>query len=316
MREFWNVLTAILPIFALVGIGALLRRTHWLTEQADHSLLRICVNLLLPSFVFDAILGNTALREWNNLYQAPLIGFSLVTIGLIAAYFTAPLFGLSDPVSRRTFAYVTGIFNYGYLPIPMSQRLFDHETLGVLLVHNFGTEIAIWTICLMTLTGGGWRKGIKQLLNPVLLAVLIGVLLNLTHQYESIPTFVLTTIHMLGLSAVPVALLMIGAAMYDHAGSLNLTTRPLPAFGGCFLRLALLPITFLLLAKYLPLSVELKRVILLQAAMPAGILPVVLVKHYHGDTPTAVQVVLTSSLVGLLTIPCWVQLGMWWIFGA
>ena len=44
---------------------------------------------------------------------------------------------------------------------------------------------------------------------------------------------------------------------------------------------------FLVLARYLPCPVELKRVILLQAAMPAAVFPIVIGKVYGGDTATA-----------------------------
>jgi predicted permease len=76
------------------------------------------------------------------------------------------------------------------------------------------------------------------------------------------------------------------------------------------LRLGLLPMGFLLLAKYLPASVELKRVIVLEAAMPSAVFPIVMAKHYGGDPPTAVRIVVGTSVIGLLTIPLWIRFGM------
>jgi hypothetical protein len=67
---------------------------------------------------------------------------------------------------------------------------------------------------------------------------------------------------------------------------------------------------FLLLARYLPCSVELKRVILLQAAMPAAVFPIIMARHYGGDPITALRVVVATSLGGLLTIPLWLRFGM------
>jgi predicted permease len=63
------------------------------------------------------------------------------------------------------------------------------------------------------------------------------------------------------------------------------------------------------LAKFLPCSIELKRVILLQGAMPSAVLPIVLAKHYGGDPRTALQVVIGTSLAGLVTIPLWIDFG-------
>jgi hypothetical protein len=70
-----------------------------------------------------------------------------------------------------------------------------------------------------------------------------------------------------------------------------------------------MPVLFLLLARFLPCSIELKRVLVMQAAMPAAVLPIVLTRHYGGDTRTALQVALGTSLAGLVTIPLWLRFG-------
>jgi hypothetical protein len=69
-------------------------------------------------------------------------------------------------------------------------------------------------------------------------------------------------------------------------------------------------VLFLLLARYLPASVELKRVIVLEAAMPAAVFPIVMSRHYGGDPLTALRVVIGTSLVGMVTIPLWIRFGM------
>jgi predicted permease len=81
----------------------------------------------------------------------------------------------------------------------------------------------------------------------------------------------------------------------------------------CLLRLGILPVLFLVLAKFLPCSLELKRVITIEAAMSAAVFPIVIAKHYGGDPATALRVVLGTSLVGLVTIPLWLRFGMKWV---
>jgi predicted permease len=58
------------------------------------------------------------------------------------------------------------------------------------------------------------------------------------------------------------------------------------------------------------LSLELKQVILIQAAMPAGILPIVLARHYGGDASVAVKVVLVTTLCSIVTMPFWIRIGL------
>jgi malate permease and related proteins len=83
-----------------------------------------------------------------------------------------------------------------------------------------------------------------------------------------------------------------------------------PGAGAFLLRLGVLPFLFLLVARYLPCSTELKQVIVLEAAMPAAVFPIVISKHYGGDVNTALRVVLSTSVAGLITIPLWIRFGM------
>jgi predicted permease len=55
-------------------------------------------------------------------------------------------------------------------------------------------------------------------------------------------------------------------------------------------------------------------VLVVQAAMPAAVFPIVLARHYGGQPLVAVQVVLATTALGLLVIPLWLSLGLAWIF--
>ena len=81
------------------------------------------------------------------------------------------------------------------------------------------------------------------------------------------------------------------------------------SIGACLLRLGVLPLLMLAAARWLPCPVELRRVMLIQAAMPCAVIPVILAKHYGGDPAMALRIILCTSAAGLLTIPWWIQLG-------
>jgi len=70
-----------------------------------------------------------------------------------------------------------------------------------------------------------------------------------------------------------------------------------------------------LAARYLPASEELKQVLVVQASMPAAVFPIVLARHYGGDTLTAVRVVVSTSVIGFVTIPLWVRFGLGFVLG-
>ncbi len=311
---YWSLLALVLPIFAVIAAGAAARRVGWLKPEADESLLKLVVNLLYPCLIFDNVLGNDALRAPGNLLAAPLLGFATMAGGILLAYAVAKRAGFEVGAGLRTFAFSVGIFNYGYMAIPLVEKLFGRETLGVLFVFNVGCEAAIWTVGILLLTGvslraGGWRR----ILNPPVYALILAVTLNLTGGGAWLPTVARQAIHMLGGCAVALGLLVIGATLVEYfAAPRALVDRRVTPLA-CALRLGLIPLAMLAAAVFLPLPRELRQVLVVQAAMPAGILPIVIAKHHGGRPLTAVQVVLGTTAIGLFVVPLWLRIGLAWI---
>jgi predicted permease len=317
VSEFLTVLTAVLPIFCIAGAGVLLRQINWLTADADASLLRVTVNVLTPCLIFDSILGNEGLAQPGNIWLPPLIGFGTVALGVPFALALRGATGLRDERARRTFAFVVSTYNYGYVPIPLILALFpaviSRPTLAVLFVHNVGVELAVWSLGLIILGAGTLRENWRKILNPPLLAIVVTLALNFSIGERHVPKFIHGTAHALGQCAIPFGVLLIGATMADYVHEFRSALRVRLVVVSCLLRLGLLPVLFLLLAKYLPCSDELRRVITIQAAMASGVFPIVMAKHYGGDPATALRVVLGTSLAGLITIPLWLRFGMKWV---
>jgi predicted permease len=311
--DYLPLLAAVAPVFIIIGLGWLIRRIGWLTEQADASLLRVIVNLLYPCLILDTILGNRALEKAGNVLLAPVVGFVTVAAGYGICYLLAPLFGAGESRQRRTFAFTTGIYNYGYLALPIAQARFGAETSGVLFIHNLGVEIALWTVGIMIISGqtrgGGWR----HVVNGPVIAIVCAAALHFAGARTWMPGVMLTAVHSLGATALPLGLILTGATFADHMRDLSSNSRALTTGGACLLRLGVLPLFMLALARWLPCPIELKRVIVIQAAMPCAVVPVILAKLYGGDPASALRIILFTSALGLLTIPFWLQLGLRWI---
>ncbi len=310
MNEFLTVLGAVVPVFGIAGVGLVIRKLNWLTEEADQSLLRVNINLLLPCLILDAAIGNPALSRLSNLVLAPAVGFGTVALGVLLALAARPLHGLTERRAERTFAVCVGIYNYGYVPLPLALLLFNKETAGVLFVHNVGVEMALWTLGVMLLTGGSVWRDWRKIVNAPLVAIMLAVALNALGWDTLVPKVILTAVHWLGQCAIPMALILIGAIVADHLHEFRSASGWRVIGTAVLLRIGVLPVLFLLLAKYLPASVELKRVIVLEAAMPAAVFPIVMARHYQGDPPTAMRVVIGTSVVGSVTIPLWIRFGM------
>jgi predicted permease len=47
-----------------------------------------------------------------------------------------------------------------------------------------------------------------------------------------------------------------------------------------------------------------------QAAMPCAVFPIVLARHFDGSPEIALKVVLTTTILSLITIPLWIAFGL------
>lgn len=311
------ILISIAAVYGLISLGASLRGLNWLTAEADDSLVKLVVRILYPCLIFHSIVRNEALQNSANLIYPPLVGFGTGVVGMAIAWVAArtfgPALGFTEGRQHRTFAICVGLYNYGFVPIPLVQDVFHADgglTLGVLFVHNLGVEVAVWTVGILVITGELGEGWWKRLLNPPIAALIVGATINLAGLSEYIPALADKMIGMLAACSIPTALLLIGATLADHLYEANIKQGTRAMAAACLLRLGLLPVGFLLLAAYVPGSIELKRVIVIEAAMPSAVFPIVLSKHYGGDPATAVRVVLATSIVGLITMPAWLAFGL------
>jgi predicted permease len=314
MSQTITILNAVVPVFGVMGLGVVIRKLNWLTEEADKSLMRVCVNVLLPCLILDKSLGNPALSQPSNLLLAPLIGYAVVAFGMLIAYWAKPLHGLRETTEQRTFAVTVGMHNYGYVPLPLALLLFDQKTAGVLFLHIIGVEMAMWTLGVMLLSGASLGRDWHKLINAPLIAIVLAVVLNALGWNASVPQVVGTGVHWLGGCAIPLALILIGAIMADHIGEFHSANGWRVISSAVLLRIGLLPLVFLLVAKFIPMTTEHQRVLVLEAAMPTAVFPVVLAKLYKGDPATAMRAVLSTAVVSLVTIPLWIKFGMKWVW--
>ena len=315
MMPLSDVLSAVLPVFCLALVGIGLRRVRWLTEEADATLLRLVVNVLTPCLIFDKVLGNRALQRAENLFIPPLIGFGGIVLGIGTCWLFRRRVGLKTDPEQRTFALVAGLQNFAYVPFPLVLMLFANhpDTPGVLFLHNLGVDIAMWTLGLITLghaTGPGeWRK----LINAPLLAIVLSLLLNSCDGAHWVPRPLSITASMLGACAFPLGILLTGAMMADQVRQLHPARATGTLIWSAIFFFFFIPALMLGISRILPCSVEIKRVILVQAAMPAGIFPIVLSRLYGGDPATAVRIVAGTTILSLITIPLWIQWGIAWL---
>lgn len=318
------VLAAVLPVYLLIVAGAVLRRLRVLKQEQDEPSFHLVFSVLYPCLILDKILGSESVRQLGASATGIAAGFGISVVCLLLAYLAGGLLGFQKGDGRRTFALTAGIQNFGYTAIPVVEQVWKGTgATAMLFVHNLGVELAVWSVGVMLLSGEK-RVAWRRLVNGPVIAVLIGLTLVATRMdwwfgeqavrgtwFEGSANPLRTAIHWLGSGAFPVAILMTGAVMADLIGSEKPSLKVLT--GGSVVRLAALPMVMLAIAKFVPFPLALKQVLVVQAAMPAAMTPIMLAKLYGGRPGVAVQIVLVTTALSLLTLPFVIVWGTRWL---
>ena len=291
---------AVLPVYILIIGGAVLRRTGVLKQEHDAGIMHVLFCVMLPAFILDKTLGEEVLRDPQVLLTGAGLGFSLILLGIGLGYLAGKIIGLKQGTGIRTFALGAGCQNYGFTAVPVVEILWGSSAVAVLFVHNIGVEIAIWSVGVMILSG---EKGIpwKRLVNGPILAVLIGLTLVTLRVDDKVTGPVRTAISMIGIGAFPLAIMITGATIMDMVGKERPSWKIVIA--ACLVRLCMVPAVIILCAKYIPMALELRQILLVQAAMPAALVPILLARLYGGRPAVAVQIVIATTVVSVFTLP-------------
>lgn len=316
------VLAAVLPVYLLILAGAVLRKIGVLSRDQDDPVFRLVFNVLYPCLILDKILGSESVREGGSVLWGIGVGFGLTVLSFGGAWLAAGVLGLQKGAGKRTFTLSSGVQNFGYTAIPVVEQVWiGAGATAMLFVHNLGVELAIWSVGVMIISGERqvpWKK----LVNGPVVSVLLGLILvgSGLDQFlapgdggaaHAIGGPLRKAMAWMGAGAFPVAILITGAVMMDLVG----VERPSPkiVLGGCVVRLVLLPLLLLAAAKFLPAPLALKQVLVVQAAMPSAMTPIMLAKIYQGRPGVAVQVVIATTLVSLFTLPFVIVWGSRWL---
>ncbi len=310
MEAMPAILDTVLPVYLLVLGGALTRWVGLTRSEHDEGILHVVIHVLYPCFILDNILGSDEIRNFGTVAWAAGLGFLFPVLGWAIAWGVAGALGYERGTGKRTFALSSGLQNFGYTAIPVIEQMWAAGAMAVLFVHNLGVEIALWSVGVMLISGDRsvpWRR----LFNGPLIAVALGLLLVGLGWDRHISGSPRDAMHWLGLGSFPLAIFITGALMMEMIGKERPSLKA--SLGGCLVRLAIIPAVMLGVAKVLPVPDTLKQVLLVQAAMPSALTPVLLAKLYGGRPAVAVEVVLATTLVSFITLPLILVWGRAWL---
>jgi len=298
------VITAALPVFALILTGWLAARWRILGPAATDALNRYVVYLSLPALLFRAM-------TQVDLAQAAHWDFAAAFAGGIAVTFLASFLGARRSQPALTDRSIQGLAasyaNAGYMGIPLCLALFGAESLApatftTLLTASvlFGFAIALIEFDRQQAPGIGatlLKVGRALMRNPLLAAPMLG--LAWAYTGRPLPEGLDRYVALLGASASPCALVTIG---------LFLAQTETASSGPGVLRLVcgkllLQPAVTALLAFYVfTMPPMWAWTAVLMSALPIGTGPFMLAAMYGRDARVTSRAILVSTVASVLTV--------------
>ena len=310
MENLIGIFIAVTPPFLLLGVGFIARVVGWLRAEADASLSMVTIRILYPCFIIFHILeeGHTKVNEAT----IPMIfsGFLSISVGFFLAWLVSKIMKIEEE-SVRTFRFCAGIFNYGFIAIPVALAFFDGEIVVHIILFNLGVEVAIWTIGILILTAD--KLSLKGLLNPPVIAVFFALIIQATGGKLLIPSFFWQVVAVLGQCSIPIGLLLIGGNFYQLMNNFRFSNKLKTEISALMVRNLLFPalVVCFISSNFCPSNIPyLREVLVVQAAMPAGIFAVIVVGNYSSNRSTAMRVMSVTMLVSVLTLPVWLSIGL------
>lgn len=296
------LLTLLLPLFLLTGMGWLLAGKRIMATPWQTGLTELTAKVLIPAFLFSGAFRNgiPASVSWQFLaaFFIPLL------LLFLAAAFGLPSPSLS-PGARAPRALAATYSNTVFVGIPVLAQAFGPDSLQYAFpVIAFHGLIAFTLYYLAAPhASGSARLGASlrnAARNPIVLSLMLGLACSAARL--ALPAPLGATLALLAGAALPCALLALGASLAafriqswrETAATVAAKLFLLPA---CVLGMALLVF-------HLPAPAICVLVVI--AACPVGVNAAALVQADGQDATVVSSAILLSSILCVATLPLWI----------
>ena len=290
---FYVFLNVILPVFAIVLLGALLGRR---LELQARTLTRVAYYVFVPAFIFKAI--STAQMSFSDALKMLLF---IIVVHLVAVFVAG---GIGRVLGRSkemiaALVMIAAFGNVGNYGLAVIRFRLGNDSIAPATIYFVAISITAFVICV---GAAGWAHGgahgafWKVLKTPALWATVPAVLV--AGGNIEIPLMLDRMIGLLADAMIPVMLFALGLQLLEQ-GRVHLTKDVML---GASIRLILTPLIALLIAGSFGLSRIESASGVLQAAMPAAVLVSIIAKENNIVPDFVTSVVVVSTLLSVITL--------------
>lgn len=301
-----DAIQGVLSILSMILLGYILSRRGWFDEQISGLFSKLVIKISLPALIVSNLLNTfdrTMLLEAGAGVLVPVVCMLLLYgVGLL-------LTRLLDipPHKRGIFVSMFAFSNTIFIGLPVNIALFGEESTIFALLYYIANTALFWTI---GVNGMQKRDDVcegrqpvyvrfKKVMSPPLASFLFSLSLILLDIH--LPRFVMDACKYIGNLTTPLSMLYIGIVINSVAiEKARFNKDMLAILVGRFL---LAPLLILMFVYYLPLPVLMKKVFVIQAAMPTMTQIAIVSQAYKADYKYAATMVTVTTMASLVFIP-------------
>lgn len=291
-------------LFAMMLIGAFLKKSGIIDENGKKCLTDLCVNVVIPCNIFKS-----CLIEFNQtIFQScALLLLSAVVMQAVCLALNQFLFFRYPPQQKKVLQYCTIVPMSGFLGNPIAEGIYDE--IGVLYTSIFliPMRIVMWSVGTTYFVAGAEidrKKVVKNILtHPCLVAIYLGLFFMVTQI--PLPGVITETARYIGNCNSALTMFIVGTILAD-VKLLTIFNRDTLLFS--VFRLAVLPAIAFGIGAILHLDQTSLGISVLMTGMPAGATAAIFAARYQSDAPFATKCVVMTTLASMLTLPLWCYL--------
>src|SRR4051795_2375408 len=305
------VIAALLPVFILIVLGVVLKRTLMRLDTQWNGLERLTYFVLFPMLLIQTLVK-------ADLSRVPVAGvggallLSALAMSLLCLALRPALSRLDIDGPAFTSIFQGAIRWQTYVALSVSANMFGEVGLALASVAMVAIIPLVNVLSVAVLAHYASRE--KQsagaivmtvVRNPLIWACVIGLVLNLAHI--PLPGIWHEVADALGRSSLAIGLLVTGAGLH-----LEGMFRPsIAASVAVFLKLVLMPVIAVALALWFGLSGSNLAIVTACSAVPASSSAYVLARQMGGDAPLLAQIITLQTILAAITMPIAIALAAW-----
>ena len=303
MDIFLVVMQAVLVLLGIGIIGFWVARRDVIPENVQGFLIRLAVDIALPCLVFASILINFSPEKFPDWWQLPLWWFVFAAISLILTLIT--MF-LSRKDTRGEFAINLFFQNGLFFPLIIIGGIFGPNAPYLPQLYIF---IIIHPIMFFSTyqfffknSGGGGPTKWSRIINPILVATILAIIVQLLGVKDYLPDFVHSILQTLGAMALPLIMIILGGSLYlDFRQKGKIYYKEIIKF--LIVKNFVFPLVFLAILVFWRPAYSIALLFFLQAAVPPVTATPILTERAGGNKSISNQFVLSSFILSIVSLP-------------